>query len=341
MPLPIITSQIVVWPALLVVVATTALAQPFKLPTANRALFERGGEERFFAPTVGKPWTSGTFGCVRTDGWQMHEGIDIRAVKRDRRGEPIDPVMATADGTVAYINQRTGLSNFGRYIILRHDIEGLEIYSLYAHLSEIRAGLRAGTPVKAGETIGVMGRSTNTRQQIGKDRAHLHFELDLLINDRFPEWFKKAHPSERNDHGAWNGRNLVGLDPRRLFLEQQSRGSAFSLRQFVQQQTELFRVLVRDTRIAWLRRYPGLMVANPRLGTQPVAGYELVLDYNGLPFQAISRPAADFAGVAKYRLLSVNAAEYDRNHCRKLVTRHGNSWLLSTQGQSLLDLLTY
>src|SRR5881296_3004952 len=92
-------------------------AQPLQLPTANRALFEKGGEERFFVGTVGKPWTSGCFGCVRSGGWQMHEGLDIRCLQRDKRGEPTDPVMATADGTVAYINAKAGYSNYGIYII--------------------------------------------------------------------------------------------------------------------------------------------------------------------------------------------------------------------------------
>jgi len=44
--------------------------QPFQLPTANGALFEPGGEERYFVGTVGKPWTSGTFGGVRSEGGQ-------------------------------------------------------------------------------------------------------------------------------------------------------------------------------------------------------------------------------------------------------------------------------
>jgi len=48
--------------------ATQIIAQPFQLPTANRALFDKGGEERFFVGTVGKPWTSGCFGCVRSEG---------------------------------------------------------------------------------------------------------------------------------------------------------------------------------------------------------------------------------------------------------------------------------
>ena len=80
-------------------VAISAPAQTFQFPTANHALFEKGAEDRFFVGTVGKPWTTGTFGCVRTGGWQMHEGLDIRCLQRDQHGEPIDPVLATADGS--------------------------------------------------------------------------------------------------------------------------------------------------------------------------------------------------------------------------------------------------
>src|SRR5438552_874528 len=78
--------------------------KPIQLPTSNHALFEPGGEERFLVGTVGKPYLSGRFGCVRTDGHQMHEGLDIKCLQRDRRGEPIDPVCAAADGMVAYVN---------------------------------------------------------------------------------------------------------------------------------------------------------------------------------------------------------------------------------------------
>src|SRR5260221_2794610 len=105
--------------AAIVFVGSTS-AQTFQLPTANHALFEPGKEESFFVGTVGKPWTSGSFGCVRSGGWQMHEGLDIRSLQRDKRGEPIDPVMATADGAVAYFNKRPSLSNYGNYVVLWH-----------------------------------------------------------------------------------------------------------------------------------------------------------------------------------------------------------------------------
>ena len=39
-------------------------SDPLLLPTSNHALYEPGQEEKFFVPTPGKPWTSGTFGSA-------------------------------------------------------------------------------------------------------------------------------------------------------------------------------------------------------------------------------------------------------------------------------------
>ena len=318
-----------------------AQAQPFQLPTANRALFDQGGEERFFVGTVGKTWQTGTFGCVRTGGWQMHEGIDIRCLQRDTRGEPTDPVLATADGTVVYISTRPALSNYGNYLVIRHQVEGLEIYSLYAHLREIRHDLKPGQSVKAGEAIAVMGRTANTREGISKDRAHLHFELNLVVNDRFASWYKKTSPGQRNDHGAWNGQNLLGIDPGLILMGQHESGARFSLLAFLQRQPELCRVLVRQTSFPWLKRYPALLRANPRAQQEGVAGYELALNYNGVPFGLIPRAASEIKGKAKVQLLSVNDAEYQKNPGRRLLTKKGSRYELASHGLNLLDLLTY
>ena len=90
---------------------------------------------------------------MRSDGWQIHEGLDIRCLQRDKHGEPTDPVMATADGTVMYVNTHPSLSNYGNYIVIRHLVEGMEIYSLYAHLHSVAEGVRPGQAVvKAGRS---------------------------------------------------------------------------------------------------------------------------------------------------------------------------------------------
>ena len=321
--------------------AFSSRGELFQLPTANHALLEKNGEGKFFAGTTGKTWTSGTFGCVRSDGGQMHEGLDIRSVQRDKRGEPSDPVQATADGSVAYLNRKPSLSNYGNYVVVKHSIEGLEIYSLYAHLSEIRDDLKIGQAVKAGEKIAVMGRTSNTHERISRERAHVHFELSLLVNERFAGWYRKMFPTQRDDHGMWNGQNLLGLDPRLILLAQQKEGNQFSLLRWIQSQEELCRVLVRSTDFPWVHRYRSLLRPNPAAEKNGVAGYELVLNFNGVPFQVIPRSALEIKGAAKYQLLSVNEAEYKKNPCRRLVKPQGKSWQLGTRGTELLDLITW
>jgi murein DD-endopeptidase MepM/ murein hydrolase activator NlpD len=316
-------------------------AELFQLPTANRALYEPNGEEKFFAPTPGKDWRSGTFGCVRSDGGQLHEGLDIRSIQHDKRGEPVDPVMVTADGTVAYINRKSGLSNYGNYIVVKHIVEGMEIYSLYAHLSEVRDSLKPGQPVKTGEVIATMGRTSNTSQRIGQDRAHVHFELNLFVSENFPAWYRKHFPDQHDDHGQWNGQNLLGLDPREILLAQKARGEKFHLLEYIQNQTELCRVLVRQVDFPWVKRYRALLRSNPVAEKNGPAAYELVLNFNGIPFQIIPRAASEVKGTARYQLLEVNEAEQKKNPCRHLIVQRGKSWQLTEHGIQLLDLLTW
>ena len=315
--------------------------QVFRLPTANRAIFEAGGEERFFVGTTGKPWTSGTFGCVRSEGWQFHEGLDIRSIQRGARREPSDPVMAAADGTVAYLNQRVSTSNYGKYAVVRHSIEGMEIFTLYAHLSDFAPGLAPGKAVKAGDVIATMGRTSNTRERISLERAHVHFEINLLVTDRFPAWFKKEHPRLRDDHGIWNGMNMLGMDPREVLLEQQAQGAKFSVLKFVQSRPELCRVLIRDADFSFPKRYPMLVQPNPIAQKEGAAGYEVVFNFSGLPMSLTPRAASEIKNRTRYQLLSVNAAEQQKNPCRRLVIRRGTRWELTNQGIAFLNLFTH
>ena len=320
---------------------THLLAGSFQPPTANHALFEPGGEERFFVGTTGKSWESGTFGGVRGGGYQLHEGLDIRCIQRDKRGEPTDPVLASADGTVAYINRRAALSNYGIYILLRHRIDGIEIYSAYAHLSEVCSDVREGMAVKAGEAIGVMGRTANTREGISRDRAHLHFEIGLLLSDRFAVWHNQHLKGQRNDHGNWNGQALRGLDPREILLRQRVEGSRFSLANYIRNQTELCRVQVRETAFPWPRRYPTLVARNRRAEQEGVAGYEITFNYVGLPYRMTPLAESELKSKSRVNLVSVNAEERAKNPCGKLVTQRNGQWELTNTGQNLVSLITF
>ena len=89
-----------------------------------------------------------------------HRGIDYAA--------PIGtPVKATADGAVVLAGSKSG---YGKTIILRH---GGRYSTVYAHLSRYARGIRAGRPVKQGQTIGYVGQ---TGLSTG---PHLHYEFRI------------------------------------------------------------------------------------------------------------------------------------------------------------------
>ena len=324
-----------------VLLAGGVLASSPQFPTANRALLNPGAEEQFFVGTAGKPWTSGQFGCVRSGGGQLHEGLDIRCLQRDRRGEPTDAVRATADGVVAYLNTKPGLSNYGNYVVIRHQLDGIEVHSLYAHLSAVRAGLKVGDAVRAGEGIATMGRTSNTQQRITKDRAHCHFELDLLVNDRFAQWHASRKDGERNDHGNFNGHNLAGFDPAPVLKEAAARGPAFDFAAHLMSRPEMFRVAIRGKSLSIVRRCPRLVQRNPLAEREGIAGYEVACSFNGVPLRIIPRAASELKSPAKAVLLSVNEAEWRAHPCAKLVFKRGQAWTLLAHGQDLVELMGY
>jgi murein DD-endopeptidase MepM/ murein hydrolase activator NlpD len=207
-------------------------------------------------------------------------------------------------------------------------------------LSAIRSGLTIGEAVKSGEVIATMGRTSNA-EVIAKDRAHVHFELNVLVNDNFAAWFKINSPGERNDHGEWNGQNLNGLDPREILLGEHNPAKKFSLLDFLRSQTELCRVLVRATNFPYLKRYAALVLKNPVAEKEGVAGYEIALNYNAVPFALMPRAESEIKSRAKIQLLSVNEAVEKANPCRKLLVQRAGRWQLTDGGIREMELLTY
>lgn len=330
------------FPALFLLFVGRLFALPFLLPTSNRALLDPdGGDDRYFVGTAGKTWTSGQFGCVRTDGFQFHEGMDIRPMTRDKRGEPTDPALCSMPGVVAYVNSRTGLSNYGNYVVVRHSVEGVEVFTLYAHLASIRPGLNAGDTVQAGEAVGTMGRTSNTRQRITVDRAHLHFEINFMLHAHYAAWHKANMAGTRNDHANFNGQNLLGTDPATVFKYQARLGTNFSLIRHLHSSAELCRVLIRKPSLDFVRRNPGLVESNPVAAREGTAGWELALGFNGLPLRMIPRAASEITGPQTVRLLSVNGGVQESFPCGKLVVKRGQLWTLTAKGTRLLELLAY
>lgn len=82
------------------------------------------------------------------------------------------PIYAVADGVVTKHNMDY---SFGNEVILKHNVNGLQFDSLYAHMQEDSSPLNVGDVVKVGDFIGLVG---DTGSSYG---AHLH--LEIHVND--------------------------------------------------------------------------------------------------------------------------------------------------------------
>ncbi len=104
------------------------------------------------------PWNTGT--------QTKHTGIDLSGIHRDN-------VLAVEKGEVVFAGVQKG---YGNCIELKHNIDGTEIYTFYAHLSSI--GVEEGQLVEQGYIIGKEGGDPYTDQNAGNSTGHhLHFEV--------------------------------------------------------------------------------------------------------------------------------------------------------------------
>ena len=298
-----------VWGTLVaaLIFAPSASAQRIEIswPTPNPAWAQGKGYESWVQPTVSGEPTSGLFGSVRSNGTQFHEGLDLRPVSRDARGEPRDEVTAAMDGIVRNINSHPGESNYGRYVVLEHPGVSPAVYTLYAHLARIEPGLREGQAVQRGQSLGLMGHSSNGN--IPSDRAHMHFEIGLRLTDSFASWYAWKKFGSPNLQGLYNGMNLMGLDPRE-FLEKWRAHRLDNFTQYLAGLHEAVRLRVATSRM------PDFIVRYPALLRQPVnglvGGWEVQCDVTGLPFAWTPLSPAQVAGqrAGSVEILAVDTA---------------------------------
>ncbi len=248
-------------------------------PTPNTAFREGLGMEHYLQPTQSGDPQSGGFGCVRNKGTRFHEGVDLKALRHDSKGEASDPIYAAMDGKVAYVNRVPGKSSYGRYIVLMHDGQKPAFYSLYAHLRLIEPHLETGFVVKAGDTLGIMGRSAT--YTIPKERAHLHFEIGLQLSEAFQEWYDLKKFESPNEHGDLNGMNLIGFDPLAFFSVFREKDSA-DFDDYLGNLAVAFTLRINTRKTPnFIRRYPSLQKGE--ISDRTLVGWDVDFTGFGLP----------------------------------------------------------
>lgn len=270
---------------------SNARAIDLGLPTDNDAIFHGGGPaffqyiEREYHGEKSYPWEGGQYGFVRDpeptrEGivyTRFHEGIDIKPMQRDENGEPRDEVRSIADGKVVYTSLAAGHSNYGKYIVIEHVWDGSPYYSLYGHLSKV--DVHTGDSVTKGQHIAMMGY---TGAGINRERAHVHLELNLIMNHKFDGWYEATHQNDPNHHGIYNGINLTGLDIAKFYLQLHDNPS-LTVPQFLGREEVFYTVaLPRSRNFELPKLYPWMV--NGNADAEP-RSWEVSFARSGLPLR--------------------------------------------------------
>ncbi len=326
---------------------TPAKADPLGLvlPTKNDAIFSSDPSryymytDRNFEGVTSKPWNGGAYGFWRNQkrtsigviGTRLHEGIDVKPLYRDKSGNPLDEIRSIANGTVVYINATSSRSNYGRYIVVHHDWGDGPFFSLYAHLSS--SAVKTGQRVRAGQTIAKMGY---TGRGINQTRAHCHVELNMLMSDRFQNWYD-LHFKSRNHHGIFNGFNLSGMDIAAL-LKAHRANPNISIPQFLAATAEpYYKVAVpKNGRLEILRRYPWLgRDTNKVFGAR---SWEFTFARTGIPLairpssRSLQHPAVIWVKPSKTNHSYLTAARITGSGSKAALTASGSRYIQLISG---------
>jgi murein DD-endopeptidase MepM/ murein hydrolase activator NlpD len=314
------------------------------LPTDNDAIFSGSGPafyqyiERDFKGVKSTPWEGGQYGFVRDPietsagivYTRFHEGIDIKPLRHDARGEPLDEVRAIADGKVVHTNLVPGYSNYGKYIVIEHRWDGSSYYSLYGHLSSI--GVQPGESVRRGQRIAVMGY---TGAGLNQARAHVHLELNLMLTPRFEAWHDTFFKNDPNHNGIYNGINLAGVDIARLYLALHKNPS-LTISQFLQGEETFYKVtLPKSSHLELPKGYPWMMASSDR---KESASWEVSFARSGLPLKI--EPSDKHVTQPELSYVKRNSGDYSYL-TRDEISGRGESAHLTEYGRRLMRLLIW
>ncbi|MEA3211656.1 MAG: murein DD-endopeptidase [Chthoniobacter sp.] len=329
----------------LLLFATHSIAAALDLtfPTQNRALLQGDGEgfymfiDRDLQGEKSTPWEGGQYGYVRdprfTSGGlvytRFHEGVDIKPLQRSGTGEPLDMVTAAAAGRVVHASNVPGYSNYGRFVVIEHQWDGCPYYSLYAHLNSLSVSV--GQRVAQGDALGRLGY---TGDGIDRRRAHVHFEVNLILSHDFERWHKLVFPSEINRHGIYNGINLAGMDAGRLLLAAH-KSPGLTIPAFLASEEVAFKAVVPATNKFVLAKLYPWMIRGDAKGAK---AWEISFTSSGLPLrleprrEAVSQSAITSATPSKFPLTYVTKGYVSGTSKSPTLTPSGRHFLRLVSG---------
>lgn len=107
--------------------------------------------------------------------YSYHDGLDLSGTYT---GESVRYILPIYPGTVTTATTNGG--DFGQLVVVKHDVEGETLYSLYAHMSKLL--VKTGDKVGFKDNLGIMGTTGNSTG------VHLHLE----IHDKTFKYYNRA-----------------------------------------------------------------------------------------------------------------------------------------------------
>jgi murein DD-endopeptidase MepM/ murein hydrolase activator NlpD len=214
--------------------------------------------------------------------------------------------------------------------VVEHTWDGSNYYSLYGHLSAIR--VKPGQLVKQGAPMAVMGY---TGVGINRERAHLHLELNLLLNHHFEAWHNFFFKNDPNYNGIYNGLNLTGVNIARLYLALQ-KNPDLTIPEFLRGEEIFYQVTIPRSRHFELPRlYPWMVAGGAEAKSR---SWEVSFARTGVPLKI--EPSEK--KVKQPELTYVKKSATDVSHLtRGDLAGHGGNARLSLSGFRLMRLLIY
>jgi murein DD-endopeptidase MepM/ murein hydrolase activator NlpD len=118
------------------------------------------------------------FETLVADFRNIHLGVDIWT-------QAGAPVYAPFEGEIHFIQNNEGFGDYGPTLILKHDLGGTLLHSLYGHLALADLDrLEVGQKVKAGELLCCVGPYPEN----GDWPPHLHFQLMYDLEGRIGDY---------------------------------------------------------------------------------------------------------------------------------------------------------
>lgn len=253
-----------------------SICWPIKNPNSKTSPLKNFNFDDCIQPTESGILESGKFGMVRNNSTRFHKGLDIKSFIKDKKNIAADSVYAFSSGKVVYINNTAGNSNFGKYIVIDHEL----FLTLYAHLSEVY--VTVGQNVTTADKIGKIGTTSNNAN-IPNSRAHVHFEIDFLCGNElnFSNWYTKNYGSnDKNLHGQYNGLNLFGVDTIKVATNIAKNVGLSHL--FDDEPTAVTMFIKTNIIPDFVKKYQSIVAAGIDIN-KPVAGWQIEWTWYGFP----------------------------------------------------------